>query len=142
MKTTVLPVSAPSWLVLDAEGQSLGRVASKAAHVLRGKHKPGFSGHQLCGDHVIILNIEKLAITPAKARRKTYVDHTGYQGSLSRTSLGKMMERKPLEVMQKAVKGMLPGNRLRPQMLKRLHLFAGSEHTYAAQKPQAIPVTI
>ncbi len=142
MKTTVLPVSAPAWFVLDAEGQSLGRIASKAAHVLRGKHKPSFSGHQLCGDHVIIINIQKLAITPAKARRKTYIDHTGYQGSLSRTSLGTMMEKKPLEVMQKAVKGMLPHNRLSSQMLKRLHLSVDDQHKYAAQKPQPLSVTI
>ncbi|MBI3618757.1 50S ribosomal protein L13 [Candidatus Peregrinibacteria bacterium] len=103
--------------------------------MLRGKHRPSFSPHQLCGDHVIILNAAKLSILPAKAHRKMYYHHTGYLGHLQTTSLEKMMEKKPEDVLQKAVKGMLPSNRLKPLMLKRLHIFKDDQHPYAPQKP-------
>ncbi len=138
MKTTTVPVSAPHWHLVDADGQTIGFIASKVAHVLRGKHRPTFSPHQLCGDHVVIINIAKLAVTPEKGRRKTYFDHTGRLGSGSITSLAKMMEKSPEDVIHMAVYGMLPKNRLRPQMLKRMHLCAGPQHKYAAQKPQPL----
>ena len=142
MKTTTTPVSAPLWHLVDADGQTIGFVASKVAHVLRGKHRPTFSPHQLCGDHVIIINAAKLAVTPEKGRRKTYFHHTGYLGHSHVKSLAKMMEESPETVIEKAVYGMLPKNRLRPQMLKRMHVLAGAEHKYAPQKPQPLDLHI
>ena len=138
MKTTTVPVSAPLWHLVDATGQTIGFVASKVAHVLRGKHRPTFSPHQLCGDHVVIINVAKLAVTPEKGRRKSYFHHTGRLGSGSVTSLAKMMEKSPEKVIEMAVYGMLPKNRLRPQMLKRMHVVDGPEHKYAAQKPKPL----
>ena len=140
MKTSTIPTSAPVWYTVDAEGQTLGRVAALVAHRLRGKHKPSFSPHQLCGDQIIVLNVEKLAIHPKKLRGKTYVSHSGYLGHISVRTLEKMMAEKPEEVMRKAVYGMLPRNRLRLQMMKRVHVIKGSEHKYAAQKP--VPLTL
>jgi large subunit ribosomal protein L13 len=140
MKTTTVPVSAPAWHVVDASDQTIGRLATVVAHVLRGKHKPSFSPHQLCGDQVIIINAEKLKVSPNKALKKTYYDHSGFPGGLTTRSLGKLMESRPEEVLERAIKGMLPRNRLRAQMLKRLHVYRGAEHKYAAQKPQ--PLTI
>ncbi len=135
MKTTTIPVSAPTWFLLDATDQIPGRVSAAVAHVLRGKHKPTFSPHQLCGDHVIVLNVEKLKIHPKKAINKLYHSHSGYLGSLKTKTMGKMMEETPEEVIRKAVYGMLPRNRLRLQMMKRIHIFQGTEHPYAPQKP-------
>lgn len=135
MKTTTTPVSAPHWHIVDATGQTIGFVSSKVAHVLRGKHRPTFSPHQLCGDHVVIINVAKLSVTPEKARRKTYFHHTGRLGHHHVKSLARVMEERPEEAIEKAVYGMLPKNRLRPQMLKRMHLSAGPEHKYGAQKP-------
>lgn len=141
MKTTTVPVSAPHWHLVDATGQTIGFLSSKVAHVLRGKHRPSFSPHQLCGDHVIIINAAKLGVTPEKGRRKSYFDHTGRLGSGSITSLAKMMEENPTKVIEMAVYGMLPKNRLRPQMLKRMHVLAGAEHKYAPQKPKPLDLT-
>ena len=140
MKTSTVPVSAPAWYLIDAEGQNLGRMAAKVARVLRGKEKATFSRHQLCGDHVVIINADKMAFHPTKLYRKTYTKHTGYLGHISTQSLEKMLEKDPSAVIKKAVHGMLPGNRLRPQMLKRLHIVTGTEHAHEAQKPQ--PITI
>ncbi len=142
MKTTTVPVSAPLWHLVDATGQTIGFVASKVSHVLRGKHRPTFSPHQLCGDHVVIINAAKLAVTPEKGRRKTYFHHTGRLGSASVTSLAKMMEKSPAKVIEMAVYGMLPKNRLRPQMLKRMHVSDDAAHKYAAQKPSPLDLTI
>ena len=141
MKTTTVPVSDPLWHVVDATGLTIGFVSSKVAHVLRGKHRPSFSPHQLCGDHVIVINVEKLSVTPEKARRKTYFHHTGRLGSSSITSLAKMMEKTPEKTIEKAVYGMLPKNRLRHAMLRRLHVHKGTEHKYAPQKPQPLDLT-
>ncbi len=142
MKTSVIPVSAPTWFVVDASGKTLGRLAARIAHVLRGKHKPEFSPHQLCGDHVIVLNVVNIAAHPKKMRGKTYVRHSGYLGHIRTKTLEQMLAEKPEEVMLKAVYGMLPRNRLRPQMLKRLHILKGAEHHYAPQKPVPLPTTV
>lgn len=142
MKTSTIPPSAPSWFIVDATGQTIGEVAANVAHVLRGKHKPTFSPHQLCGDHVVIVNAEKLAVSPQKGRRKTYFDHRGMLGHWRKTSLTEMMERHPERVLEMAVKGMLPKNRLRFQMLKRLHVMKGAEHKYNAQKPVPLEFTV
>ena len=142
MRTSIVPVSAPAWYEVDASGKTLGRLAASVAHVLRGKHKPHFSPHQLCGDHVIILNIESIEAHPKKMRGKTYVRHSGYLGHLRTKTLEQMLDEKPEEVMQKAIYGMRLRNRLRSQMLKRLHIVKGPEHRYAAQKPVPLPSTL
>ncbi len=142
MRTTTVPVSAPTWFVVDASGKTLGRLAARIAHVLRGKHKPDFSPHQLCGDHVIVLNIESIAAHPKKMRGKSYTTHSGYLGHLRTKTLEQMLDENPEEVMRKAIYGMLPRNRLRFQMLKRLHVIKGDQHRYAAQKPVPLPTTI
>jgi large subunit ribosomal protein L13 len=138
MKTSVVKPAAPKWFVIDAEGQIIGRIAAKAAHMLRGKHLPTFSPHQLCGDHIIVLNADKVATTPAKLQGKIYYSHTGHPGGFKARTLEKMLENSPEEVIELAVKGMLPANRLRAKMLKRLHVQVGTEHKYAAQKPTSI----
>ncbi len=141
MKTSTLPPSAPAWHVIDAAGQSLGKVAVKAATVLRGKHKATFSPHQLCGDHVIVINAARIALPPKKGMRKVYHRHTGFPGNMKHATLEQMMEKKPTFAIENAVKGMLDDNRLRREMLKRLHVFADGEHPYAAQKPSPLPLS-
>lgn len=141
MKTSTVQPSAPAWYVIDAEGQTLGKIAVKAAMVLRGKHKVTFSPHQLCGDHVVVVNAGKIALPPKKGLRKTYHRHTGFPGNMKVASLTWMLEKKPTYVIEHAVKGMLEDNRLRQQMLKRLHVFAEGEHPYAAQKPESVSLT-
>jgi large subunit ribosomal protein L13 len=125
---------------VDAEGQVLGRLASRLAILLRGKHRAEYSPHQLCGDYVIVINAGKLKMTPAKFRRKTYFKHTGYLGHLRAIPLEKMFEERPVELIERTVRGMLPANRLRPRALKRLHVFADASHHYEAQKPIPIPL--
>lgn len=141
MKTSTLPPSAPLWHVIDAEGQSLGKVAVKAATVLRGKHKATFSPHQLCGDHVVVINAGKITLPPKKGMRKVYYRHTGYPGNMKIASLTQMMEKKPTFAIESAIKHMLDDNRLRREMLKRLHVFASGEHPYAAQQPQPLALS-
>lgn len=141
MKTTTVPAPAPKWLLVDCTGLTIGFVASKVAHVLRGKHRPTYSPHQLCGDHVVCINVSKLAVSPEKGRRKTYVHHTGRLGSISFTPLSKMMEKSPEKVIEKAVYGMLARNRLRNKMLTRLHVYGDDKHKYAAQKPEAFDLS-
>lgn len=140
MKTTTVPVTAPKWTIIDADGKNLGRLSAKAAMILRGKHKASFSPHQLCGDHVIIINASKLKFHPVKLQRKQYTTHSGYLGHIRTTSLEKMMEKDPTKVIETAIKGMLSNNRLRNEMLKRLHVFAGADHKHEAQMPT--PVTL
>jgi large subunit ribosomal protein L13 len=141
MKTTVLKPQAPSWVIVDANGQSLGRIAADIAHVLRGKHNPSFSPHQVYGDHVIVINAEKLAIPQKKLMQKLYMRHSGYIGHLRSRTLKQMMEKSPEEVVKIAVKGMLPSNRLRPIMLKNLHIFVGDEHPHTAQQPTPLSLS-
>lgn len=141
MKTSVLPPPAPKWLLLDAEGQTIGKVAVKAAHILRGKHRTAFAPHQLGADHIVIINASKLKLPPKKGIRKTYYRHTGYPGNMKVTRLDAMMGKRPTYVLEHAVKGMLPPTRLRVQMLKRLHVFADAEHPYAPQKPETLSLT-
>ncbi|PIR53108.1 50S ribosomal protein L13 [Candidatus Peregrinibacteria bacterium CG10_big_fil_rev_8_21_14_0_10_49_10] len=141
MRTSTLPVSAPSWVLFDAEGQSLGRMSTRIAHYLRGKQRSSFSPHQLCGDHVVVINASKLAFTQKKLTQKTYKKHSGYMGHLKVRTLENMMEKSPEKLVNITVKGMLPANRLRPEMLKRLHVFTGAEHPYAAQQPTPLPLS-
>jgi large subunit ribosomal protein L13 len=138
MKTTTVPVSAPAWYVIDAEGQSLGKIAVKAATYLKGKHKPTYAPHQLCGDHVVVINAAKIDLPPKKIFRKTYFRHTGFPGGVKEATLPQMLEKKPTYVIEHAVKGMLPANRLAREMMKRLHVFAAGEHDHAAQQPSPL----
>jgi large subunit ribosomal protein L13 len=142
MKTSTPKSAPPQWLLLDAEGQMLGKVAAKAAALLRGKHKVSFSPHMLHGDHVIIVNAGKIAVAPKKARNKVYYKHTSYPGHLKAVTLETLLREKPTEPMKKAVRGMLPKNRLRDLMMKRLHVSADAVHSYEAQQPKAISLIV
>lgn len=140
MKTSTIPPSAPRWVVLDAAGQTIGKVAVKAATLLKGKHRATYSPHQLCGDHVIVLNVAKVALPPKKGLRKVYHRHTGFPGNMKVLNLTRMLEKKPTYVIEHAVKGMLPSNRLAIAMMRRLHVFADAEHPYEPQKPITLPL--
>lgn len=124
------------WFVLDADGHSLGRVAALAAHMLRGKHKTTYTPHIDCGDNIIIINAEKVQLTGNKLEDKMYYDHSGYPGGLRERTAKVMRDKYPTEMMERAVKGMLPHNRLGRAMYKKLFVYAGSEHPHAAQKPE------
>lgn len=126
-----------TWYILDAEGQSLGRVAAKAAHILRGKHKPDYTPHVDCGDHVIIINCDKAVLTGKKFEQKKYYWHTGWIGGLKSKSYKDMMTNESDKAMMIAVNGMLPNNTLGRAQLKRLRTYKGTEHKNTAQKPVA-----
>ncbi|MBC2576428.1 50S ribosomal protein L13 [Peptostreptococcus canis] len=126
------------WYVVDAEGKTLGRLASEIAVVLRGKNKPTFTPHVDGGDFVIVLNADKVVLTGKKLTQKFYRYHTGYVGGLKEISYKEMMEKKPEEVVAHAVSGMLPKNKLRARMMTRLRVFRGNEHPHAAQNPQVL----
>ena len=128
------------WYVIDAEGKNLGRVASLAAVYLRGKHKPTYTPHIDCGDNIIIINAEKVNLTGNKLENKIYYNHSMYQGGLRERTAKVMREKYPVEMMERAVKGMLPHNRLGRQMYKKLFVYAGSEHKQMAQKPEVLEV--
>ena len=126
------------WYVIDAEGKPLGRVASLAATYLRGKHKPTYTPHIDCGDNIIIINAEKVKLTGDKLNDKIYYNHSQYLGGLRERTAKEMIERYPVEMVERAVKGMLPHNRLGRQMYKKLHVYTGSEHKHEAQKPEVL----
>ena len=128
------------WYILDAEGKSLGRVAAKAAAILRGKHKPTFTPNADCGDHVIIINASKAVLTGKKLEQKTYVWHTGWIGGLKEIKYSDMMETAPERAMTIAVTGMLPNNTLGRAAAKRLRVYKGDTHDQAAQKPEAYEI--
>ena len=124
------------WYIIDAAGKPVGRVAAQAATILRGKHKPSYTPHVDCGDHVIVVNCGKAVFTGHKLEKKIYYHHTGYIGHLKETTAGKMMKTRPERVMYKAVKGMLPDTTTGRKSLTRLRVYAGAEHEQAAQKPE------
>lgn len=126
------------WVIIDAEDQVLGRVATKAAQILKGKHKPQYTPHVDTGDFVIIINADKVRVTGAKAEDKAYYRHSGFPGGLKRESFAMAMEKHPERVVQHAVKGMLPKNTLGRAMGKKLKVYAGAEHPHAAQQPRKI----
>ncbi len=128
------------WYVIDAEGKSLGRVASLAATYLRGKHKPTYTPHVDCGDNIIIINAEKVNLTGNKLENKMYYNHSQYVGGLRERTAKVMREQYPVEMMERAVKGMLPHNRLGREMAKKLFVYAGNEHKQMAQKPEVLEV--
>jgi large subunit ribosomal protein L13 len=127
-----------NWLVVDAEGQTLGRLATQIADALRGKRKPVYTPHVDVGDFVVVVNAEKIAVTGAKRHEKLYRRHSGYPGGLKTRTLNDMLERRPEEVIRLAVRGMLPKNRLARKQLTKLKVYAGPEHPHAAQKPQPL----
>ena len=128
------------WYVIDAEGKPLGRVASMAAAYLRGKHKPTFTPHIDCGDYIIIVNASKVNLTGNKLENKMYYNHSQYTGGLRERTAKVMREKYPEEMVERAVKGMLPHNRLGRQMYRKLFVYAGSEHKQMAQKPEVLEV--
>ena len=128
------------WYVIDAEGKPLGRVASKAAHILRGKHKATYTPHIDCGDYVIIINASKVLLTGNKLEDKKYYSHSQYPGGLRTRTAKEMIEKYPEEMVEKAVKGMLPKNRLGRAMYKKLFVYPGSDHKHMAQKPEEMDV--
>ena len=125
-----------NWYVIDASDKPLGRVATEAARILRGKHKPIFTPHMDTGDFIIIINAEKVLLTGNKLKQKKYYHHSGYPGGLRETAYSDLMVKKPTLVLEKAVKGMLPHNRLGRATAKKLKVYAGGEHPHAAQQPQ------
>lgn len=126
------------WVVIDATDQVLGRLASKVAMLLRGKHKPNFTPHVDCGDNVIVINAEKIKVTGNKMKEKVYLRHSGYPGGQRSTNLETMMEKKPLYALERAIKGMLPKNRLGAVLITNLYLYEGPEHKHEAQQPKVI----
>jgi large subunit ribosomal protein L13 len=129
-----------SWYVVDAEGKTLGRMATQIANVLRGKRKPTYTPHVDVGDFVIVVNAEKVAVTGDKREKKLYWRHSGYPGGIRSRTLGDLLEKRPEEVIRRAVKGMLPRNRLARQQLRKLKVYAGPEHPHQAQKPETLEI--
>ncbi len=130
-----------NWLVVDASGETLGRLATQIADRLRGKHKPQYTPHCDVGDFVVVINAEKIAVTGKKRQEKLYHRHSGYPGGLRTRTLNDMLERRPEEVIRLAVKGMLPRNRLARAQLRKLKIYAGPEHPHAAQQPEKMETT-
>ena len=128
------------WYVVDAEGQTLGRLATRIADALRGKGKPQYTPHVDTGDFVVVVNAEKIAVTGKKLDEKIYYRHSGYPGGLKQRTLREQLERRPTEVLRKAVKGMLPKNKLAARQLTKLKIYAGPEHPHEAQAPQPLEV--
>ena len=128
------------WYVIDAEGKTLGRLASEAAAILRGKKKPIYTPHIDTGDYVIIINAEKVEVTGKKRTNKIYKHHTGYPGGLKEVTFEKLQAKDPCEIIRHAVKGMLPKGPLGREMMTKLHVYAGAEHPHAAQKPEVLEV--
>lgn len=126
------------WYLVDAEGQTLGRLATRIAHILRGKHKPTYTPHHDLGDHVVVINAASIRVTGNKAEQKVYYRHTGYPGGLRTTTYGQMMEKHPERILRSAVKGMLPKTPLGRRMFRKLRIYPGGEHHHRAQNPEAL----
>ena len=138
--TTSTPSTRPQdverqWCVIDAEGQTLGRLSTEIARRLRGKHKPEYTPHVDTGDYIVVINAEKITVTGNKLAKKIYYHHTGYIGNLKSITLGKLLDKHPERVIEKAVKGMLPRNPLGRAMYRKLKVYAGNEHPHSAQQP-------
>lgn len=124
------------WFVVDAEGETLGRMSSKIASVLRGKHKPSFTPHVDCGDYVIVINADKIRLTGNKMQKKVYLSHSGFPGGQKSITAANLMAKKPTAVVERAIKGMLPKTKLGNKMAKKLFVYAGAEHNHDAQQPE------
>jgi large subunit ribosomal protein L13 len=129
-----------NWVVVDAEGKTLGRLATQIADVLRGKRKPTYTPHVDVGDFVVVVNAEKIRVTGDKLESKRYWRHSGYPGGIRSRTLGDQLERRPEEVIRRAVRGMLPRNRLARRQIAKLKVYAGPEHPHAAQKPEPLEI--
>ncbi|MEO7117968.1 MAG: 50S ribosomal protein L13 [Candidatus Limnocylindrales bacterium] len=129
------------WFVVDADGVTLGRLASRVARVLSGKHKPTYATHMDMGDHVIVMNAAKIAVSRDKRETKFYARHSGYPGGFRQETLGDLLDRRPEEVIRRAVKGMLPRSTLGVQQLRKLKIYAGADHPHEAQLPEPLPTT-
>ncbi len=130
------------WYLIDAEGKTLGRLAAEVAKILRGKHKPTFTPHVDTGDHVIVVNAAKINLTGRKLTKKTYFRHSGYVGGTTFIPAGKMLAERPERVVELAIKGMLPKNRLGRQMYRKLKVYSGPAHPHAAQQPETLEINI
>jgi large subunit ribosomal protein L13 len=130
------------WWVVDAEGKTLGRLSTQIAVVLRGKHKTGYTPHIDTGDFVVVVNAEKVAVTSDKSQSKIYYRHSGYPGGIKAETFESLLERRPEAVIERAVRGMLPKNKLGRQMARKLKVYAGSEHPHTAQGPQPLELNI
>jgi large subunit ribosomal protein L13 len=128
------------WYLVDAEGKTLGRLASEVARRLRGKHKPEYTPHVDTGDYIVIINAEKVRVTGNKEKDKMYYKHTGYIGNMKSISFDKLIQKKPEQVIELAVKGMLPKNPLGRAMYRKMKVYAGSEHQHEAQQPQPLEI--
>lgn len=128
------------WWIVDASGQTLGRLASRVAALIRGKHKPYFTPHVDCGDYVIVINAEKVVLKGKRAEKKVYFHYTGYPGGARFTSFAELLKRNPVKVIEHAVYGMLPKNRLGRRMRLKLKVYAGPEHPHQAQQPEPYPL--
>jgi large subunit ribosomal protein L13 len=126
------------WFVVDATDETLGRLASRIARVLEGKHKPTFATHIDSGDHVVVVNASKITVTRDKLETKLYIRHSGYPHGLKQETLGELLARRPEEAIRRAVKGMLPHNKLGAQQLRKLKVYAGAEHPHQAQRPEPL----
>jgi large subunit ribosomal protein L13 len=126
------------WHIIDAEGKTLGRISTKIADILRGKNKPIFSPHMDCGDYVVVINAKDIKLTGDKLTKKTYHRHTRYPGGLKEISAGKLLLQKPERVLEKAVYGMIPSTKIKKDILKKLKIYAGSEHKHSAQNPKPL----
>jgi len=142
VKTYVPKEVESKWYVIDAEGKTLGRLAAKIASILRGKHKPEYTPNLPVGDYVIVVNAAKVKLTGKKLEDKIYTRYSGYQGGLKRIPAGEMLKRHPERVIERAVKGMLPKNRLGRKLYKRLKVYAGPDHPHAAQKPEKLELEV
>ena len=128
------------WVLVDADGQTLGRLASKIAKLIRGKYKPNYTPHVDCGDNVVVINAEKIVLTGNKMTNKSYIRHTGYPGGQRSLTATELFEKDPTRLIEKAVKGMLPKNKLGNALFKNLYAYVGTEHQQEAQKPKAINI--
>jgi large subunit ribosomal protein L13 len=140
MSTYFPKETTPGWVVVDASGQTVGRLATQLASVLRGKHKPDFTPNQAGGDFIIVVNAEKVLFTGQKLDQKVYTRYTGYQGGLKKTTAREMLDKHPERVLEKAVWGMLPKNRLGRKLIRRLKVYAGDAHPHAAQQPTPMEI--
>lgn len=143
MRTTYMAKAGEvdrKWYVIDAAGKPLGRVATQVAAILRGKHKPTYTPNVDCGDFVIVINASEVVLTGKKDSQKKYYHHSGYPGGLKETTYGDLMQKRPSFVMERAVKGMLPHNKLGRQMFRKLKVYDGAEHPHAAQQPETLDV--
>ncbi len=141
MKTSHPKPATPQWFIVDAADQVLGRLSTRIANVIRGRHRPSFVPHQLCGDHVIVINADKVKVTGSKMQDKMYYRHTGYLGHLRSVSMEDTMKKNPTAIIENAVRGMLPKNLSRAHIMKKLHVFTGPTHEHDAHKPSPFPLS-